>query len=146
MKQQIRKSAGRPRSDLTLADSQAFIKEGKISSQKAGGPYLSRVTKFLLVQHLVSRQKAKPELGTMLRISLGVRVFLLLSENTFSPLICVPSLVQLSWPPGSPYGVTTWNGCFRLNVQARVKTRIQNKSWLRTSLYTQTDGEVLQII
>lgn len=72
MKQQIRKSAGRPRSDLTLADSQAFIKEGKISSQKAGGPYLSRVTKFLLVQHLVSRQKAKPELGTMVRISLGV--------------------------------------------------------------------------
>jgi len=68
MYQQIRKSASRPRSHLTLPDSQAFIKEGKMTPHKEGGSYLRKGTKFLLVQHLVSRQKAKPELGTMVGI------------------------------------------------------------------------------
>lgn len=146
MYQHIRKSASRPRSDLTLPDSQAFIKEGKMTPHKAGWSYLRKGTKFLLRQHLVSRQKAKPDLGTMVTISLGVWDALLVSENTFSPTNLCPIPSPTSWPPGSPYGVTTWNGCFRLKIQARVKTRMQSKSWLPTSLYTETDGDVLQII
>ena len=57
---------------LITPNRQTFTEAGKMVPYKAGEPCLRKGTNLLLVQPLETRQKAKPEPDTLVRIMLGV--------------------------------------------------------------------------